>query len=951
MQVHDLGTLAVEVGGVDKTFGRSKQAILLSILVLHANRRIALDELVDVVWGGQRAARATVDSAVWRLRQSLTPTTGFDALTIEYDSGGYRLVVDPRQVDSSMFEAAALEAQALLRQESPQQCLTKADQALDLWRGRPYEWLADVPAAAAAVARLEELNGQVHETRIAALISLGDLEQALADLEPLLVRLPFREHLWAQRMTALAGRGRTEEALSSYQRLRTLLADETGMDPGPELRELHQQILAHNVTATPTPTAAVPAGRMVHLPRRSSPLIGREADTERLGSLILGNHPVTITGPGGTGKTRLAVEIASQVADVFPDGVWFVDLTMVTDPEPVVDVVISTLGLGAGSGTDALAALNTFLHHRRVLLVFDNCEHVLNAAATLIEEITADAAGPTVLATSREPLATDSEVIWTLAPLPVSPDGDITNSTSPAAQLFLDRAAQAAPQLDLSHQLHHIEAICYALDGLPLAVELAAARVRAFTLTEIKQQVTADPSRLARIGRGGARHHADLDATIEWSYRLLKPAEQAAHRHLSVLARPFTLDAAQAVLPSGSTTDTADLLSQLTHRSLLTADPDGDTGPSTFSQLATVRAHAGHRLRSSSEAAQAVARRDRWALNLLAQRPRLGHPNEITWCNRLEQNYATVRLAMNNAVETHSDPSWLLLGGHLQYFWYLRSRLVEGTTWLQSALDVWIDQVSPVEAAKARLLMAMAYEGQGWRDRAAPLLQQALPGLATDLPEDQLIGTAEILLGLLMQAWAMGDTDAQQLITPELAKIIERSHDDGLKLHSDAINCVLRIRDLDPRLADQARSVYQRARRVNNTYASIISCIVLTAVAQYTGDLHEAELWAARTVRLNLRAGASSGGLTLETLANIAAVTDAPERAARTYAASQYQAARGGLPWPRYPKTGQLMNQVKLRLGDEAYTASWNAGEHQSLREIAGELKTDPAAPVHLSLL
>jgi len=409
-----------------------------------------------------------------------------------------------------------------------------------LWRGDAYEVVGHTMAAAAATAKITELREQLVERRVDALLAVGDVSGALADLQVLTTQHPFRERLWAQLMIALARSGRIEEALQTFRRVRSLMRSEPGVEPGAELQRLHMQILAQETEREPDARRArasgPPASTGVRVPRPTSLLVGREYEVAGLQSWLTSKPLVTITGPGGSGKTRLAIEVALGSVKRFPDGVWFVDLTTVTDSHLVVDAITSTLGLVVGDRAP-LETIVDYVRARQLLLVIDNCEHVLEGVAETAEALQSDGGGSVLLTTRREPLDVGTEAIWELAPLPLQADTADPGAPPAATQLFVARMA-GPPGPD---ELPLIGQICEAVDGLPLAIELAAARTRWFSLAEILQQVTDDPSRLTRIGRGPADHRTTLWNAIGWSHQLLTATEQTIHRRLSVLPGPLLL--------------------------------------------------------------------------------------------------------------------------------------------------------------------------------------------------------------------------------------------------------------------------------------------------------------------------------------------------------------------------------------------------------------------------
>ncbi len=333
----------------------------------------------------------------------------------------------------------------------------------------------------------------------------------------------------------------------------------------------------------------------MHLPSRLSVLVGRSTELDRTARLLVSNRLVTLVGAAGCGKTRLAIEVARAAASLAPDGVWFVDLAAVSDSATVVDTVVSTVGIQQPLVGTTLTALRSYVRDRQILLLVDNCEHVLPGVHQLFDVLLSEDSQCRILATSREPVGLDGEVLWTLAPLAVRDNAAAAgDGPSPAAQLFLARAASADPLFEATeHTLAEVEAICAAVDGLPLAIELAAGRIRSASLAEVHRQVSTELAGLSRAGYVGTEHHRTVDLSIEWSVRLLPNAERALHARLSVLPGFFTVEAARAVADAAPVrpAEVAGLLTQLVHRSLLAVVPgDGNTFPTRFRQLATVRA-------------------------------------------------------------------------------------------------------------------------------------------------------------------------------------------------------------------------------------------------------------------------------------------------------------------------------------------------------------------------
>jgi DNA-binding SARP family transcriptional activator len=425
---------------------------------------------------------------VWRLRKLLEPQRSArqSPSVLRTEEPGYRLAVPPDTLESHIFIAAVERLPVLLAERDFGQALDLTSSALELWRGEPYEGVPEADWIGPVRERLVALHVDLNEYRVQALLDTGQPERAVSELVPLLAAHPFRERLWAQRMLGLYRSGRQAAALGAFTQVRRLLADELGGEPGPELRALQQELLDQAAGLDPVrPNPAASPGR-VQLPSRRSTIIGREDDLAAIVGALGGAGLVTLTGPGGTGKTRLAVEAAFAARGGFPDGVRFIDLTQTDDPCEVVTLTANTLGLGPQPSTTTDQLVLTFLAERQTLLVLDNCEHVLSGARGLADRILDHCPEVTVLATSREPLDLAGETRWPVAPLPVadpdSPTASARTMDGPAdaaVALFVERLSNLRPDLDLEGPDGvHIRQICAAVGGLPLGIELAAARAR-----------------------------------------------------------------------------------------------------------------------------------------------------------------------------------------------------------------------------------------------------------------------------------------------------------------------------------------------------------------------------------------------------------------------------------------------------------------------------------------
>jgi predicted ATPase/DNA-binding SARP family transcriptional activator len=982
MRVRDLGPLTVEVAGSQHALGGSRLAALLAVLAVNGNRRVSVDQLLEAVWGPDPGSHAsTLDTHIWRLRQLLEPDRPRRAPStiLVSDTGGYRLVAGPDELDSLRFARLAAEIEADGGDHAL--VLDRSDEALALWRGQPFDPFTDAAWAEAEAARLTSLQARVEEQRIDALVDLGRPEAALADLERLIVDRPYNERLWAQRMLALFRLGRTEEALATYQRARSVLLDEVGVDPGADLRELQQRILQQDETlgrpveihpalrppaaVTPSPAVAAPSPPAVvaesvslaavptparvtevHLPARMTPLLGRADELTRLGRLIEQFPLVTITGAAGSGKTRLSVDVARGAAAGSPDGVWFVDLSATEGDDVVAEVIASTVGFDAPPGLSAADALSDYLSSRAVLLVLDNCEHLLDQVGAIVDRVltrtgTGAAAASRILATSREPLGVDGEVIWTLEPLPVpsldEDDDSAEGAPVPAAlALFLARVTAADPTIVVDEAGRRAaREICVAVDGLPLALELAAARARSSTLDEIAEQVRRDPARLAAVSTGQGSH-ASVLAAIDFSYRLLSPAEQLMHRRIAVLPGPFVRQTAAALvandLPDELTA--VDVLPMLVHRSMLASIRSPQAGgASRFRQLAPVRAHARLELERAAEVDESLARRDAWALDLVRTHPPLNRTGVAGWYDRVAESYSAVRAILHQHLEQQPSETGVWLAARLTPMWFNRMRLVEGTRWLGLAVEI-TELRESVDSGLCRISLAAALSLRGGDVVLRPLVERAIADLAR--AEPHLIPQVASQVGLLARGlWTRGELAVLDLIADLIAGFAARLDDPDLELLTDALRC-LNPGDRSPdEAARTAEAVHARAVALDNPIAGYFGAAgrTLAAVARDRPD--EGVAWSDRTREMSRRLGEANPALYLETRGNMAVLGGEPAEAARLFAASEREAARDGLRWPLRALTAGSLARIRDTLTPDELDQARRDGARLTEADVA----------------
>jgi predicted ATPase/DNA-binding SARP family transcriptional activator len=621
VQIALLGPLEVRTdSGPPAEVGGARLRALLILLALDAGRVATTQRLIEGVWGAAPplGAANALQALVSRLRRAVPD------LPVESHPAGYRLAIPPDQVDVARFERLAGAGQAALPHD-PAAAAGLLREALGLWRGAALADVADADFARAPAARLTELRLSTIEDRIEAELKLGASgADVLAELEELAAEHPLRERLVALLVRALYAAGRPADALAAYERARNLLADQLGVDPSPALAALHVAILRGDPDLVPAPVPTPDATPRTNLRAALTSFVGREEDVVRVGKLVSESRLTTLIGPGGAGKTRLAVESARTRLDQMPDGVWLVELAPVTDGSEVPWSVLTALGLreqallaprsrtlspaepnearGVGEPLDRLVGA---LADKRLLLVLDNCEHLIDAAAATVDRLLGACPGVRVLATSREPLRITGENLWPVEPLAMPPaDAPAREVTCyPSVRLFADRAAAVRPGFAVDDQtVAPVVRICRALDGMPLAIELAAARLRSMT----PEQVATRLDDRFRLLTGGSRtalpRHQTLRAVVDWSWELLDEAERALLRRLAVFAGGATAEAAEQVCAGPvAAADVFDLLTVLVDKSLVVAVGDGRP---RYRLLETIRAYGLERLAEAGEAEQ-----------------------------------------------------------------------------------------------------------------------------------------------------------------------------------------------------------------------------------------------------------------------------------------------------------------------------------------------------------
>lgn len=713
-----LGPLQVLRHGEPVALEAPRRRALLALFLIHANEPLSTDRIIDEIWGNDPPGGGvkTLQVHVANLRKVLEPgrRKGEAALTLVTEHGGYSLRVASEAIDAGRLEKAVDAARGLMPGE-PERTADVLARALEEWRGRPYEDFAYERFAQTEIKRLDELRMIAIEDRIEADLALGRHRRLVGELEQLTGQHPLRERLWAHLMMAHYRSGRQGEALRAYQRARANLT-ELGIEPTPGLRRLEEEILLQD------PSLDLETERKRHnLPARIGTLLGRADEIDELGEHLADARQVTLTGPGGVGKTSLAVEVARRLVPMYRDGVWLVDLAPIRSGELVTNAIAEALGVSDVSGPDALQSLASRLRAQQLLLLLDNCEHLVQACAELTHALLRASPSTAVLATSRQPLRIPGETVRRIRPLPVPVDNRHDWTANEARQfasvrLFESSAAATGGGFvvtDTNASL--VVDICRRLDGIPLALELAAAQTDYLGIGDLAAHLGDDRMPIGEPSRVRPARQRTLDDTIQWSYNLLSPEEQQLFERLSVFEGEFDLDAVEAV---SSDARTVDVMGRLVASSMVgTTVPSGSSVHRRFRLLETLRSFGRDHLEKRGEAVGTARLHMAHYRDLVEQAAEATEPGaRAGWVDRLHLEYSNVRAAVDFSFEHEPASETARFASGLSVLWMRRLHSAEGWLVLKRMLD---DLESLPDAARLEVLVAAAFVSWGTGSYAA----------------------------------------------------------------------------------------------------------------------------------------------------------------------------------------------------------------------------------------
>jgi predicted ATPase/DNA-binding SARP family transcriptional activator/Tfp pilus assembly protein PilF len=889
LRFHVLGPLEAVVDGSAVAVGGPRAGSILSVLLIEAGAIVSRDRLIDEVWADDPPA-----TAVTALQVHISGLRKLVGEALRTYGAGYALQVTPEQVDAARFEALLGEVGQV---EDPAGRARLARAALALWRGDPFAGVPQVPTVAAARARLSELRLQAIEERVDADLALGRHVELAAELTELSIANPCRERLAGQLMLALHRAGRSADAIAALARVRRALQEELGVGLGSGLLALEQAIRRDD------PELAAPPP--IFLPSPQGSFIGRRRELADTGDLLVRTRLLTLVGPGGCGKTRLALELARRTLPDHPDGTRFVDLASLEPAASVAAAVLVEMDRRERSGETPAEALTSYLRDRRFLLLLDNCERVGEACGRLVLRLLERCPGLRVLVTSRQPLGLSGEVVLRVRGLATPPDEASPDDawSADAVRLLANRASAAAPARGLDPAV--AAAVCRRVDGLPLAIELVAARLASSSIEEIAANLDRALSLLATSGPGRQPRHRTMRAAIDWSHALLDPEERAVFRRLSVLVGTFDLSAAEEVAadpdgePPGRPADVMTVLFRLVDKSMI-APVSSFAGRTRYRLLDTVREYAAeqlanpadhpHEIRTPSprfrgdpgEADRTRRRHAAWCVRLVrsAMDPRSLFTEY--WPSRIDPEMASLRAAVEWSLRVGQVEQAMAIVAPLWPYFWLRGTACEGREWLLRCLAAIDDTPTPARGITLRAAALLTMHGGDYAE-ARRLGEECLANYRAVGDSRGLWGA---LNGLGLTAHAVGDYERALAHLRQALELAERTSDSTSRTMTlGGIGAVLRTLGRLDEAAEMLRTALHAAAEVGDprTQADVLHNMGL--LAAQVGDLDQARRRTRESVAAFGRFRFADGQLdAIETLASVEAADGRPFEALRLLA-------------------------------------------------------------------
>jgi predicted ATPase/DNA-binding SARP family transcriptional activator len=911
MHVRLLGSLSLELDEEPIRLGGSKQRTVLALLAVENGSVVSTDRLIEAAWGDDLPANPanTLQYQIAQLRK-LVEVDPSQPIHIITEAPGYRLNGASVEVDAVTFEKLLRSAQAALDSGNTEDAHADIDDALLMWRGPALDEFRYDEWARAEAVRLDELHTTAKELRIDVAFAQGRHGEVVADLERLVSQHPLRERLWEHLMEALYVTGRPTDALRAFQRARDALGD-VGVEPSEALTDLEIRILEQDpdLSVSPVPERSYPT----NLPSPPNELVGRDREMDDVADRLTSSRIVTLVGPGGAGKTRLATAAARSSLGDYPGGAWLVRLDVLEEPELIGAVVAESMGIRENPDLDVVDTIARSAGGRSTLIVMDNCEHLVDEVAPFVEHLVSKSPSISVLATSQVTLDVSGEAVIDVPPLALPGETESIYDRLDdvaAVTLFVQRATDAGTTVDGSDadSLAAVANIVSALDGMPLAVELAAARTRSMSLGEIAEGLKNRFEILGRGPRSAPARQRSLAGAMDWSLSLLAPDEREAVERLSVFVGGFDTEAAAAVTGTGIAR-TQDLLATLVDRSLLRRVKDVE-GAARFMMLETMREYAGKELTDPDAVRTAHLV---WYANFI-ERASLGicGADQISWLNRFAAEYENIRAALGWSIESGRLEIGIRMGSSLGRYWDWRGMLKEASEWLLRLSSSGREAVPE---------LAIVY---GWRAFLAwefgdAELAQRLSAESNRLASasGDLVSQAYAESGKALIARTEGNLDSARHACERIIKLSTEAGDPWMAAwaHSALATIELVAGDLEA-ASMQATATIDQFSALGDRHGVAWGLVAEAQIAQTLGDLNAAERLATEALDTSAATMDDRNVLwTLEILAHIALSRGETERAAQLWGATNPLRTSRGLT--SSPSKREELTEIESRLLDE----------------------------------
>lgn len=914
---------------------------LLAILLIHRQKTVSNDFLIDALWptSPPSNARALLHVRISELRRALNSGTRTSDSGIATHTSGYKLQVNPEQVDCDQFEQLAVEARAALVRGDHAKAYVMVGDALDLWRGGPFQEFEGQMFAESQIAHLTSLYLQAQEDRFTAALAMGNHAEVLTGAPQLVAEYPLREGIWHSLILAQYRVGRAGEALTTYRTVNDLLSESLGIDPSKELQQLYVQVLKQD------PVLDLPAGPentrvRPNLPAPITPFIGRRQELDEIQTMIGEHRLVTLLGSGGTGKSRLAIEVAREAAPSFPGGVWFAELPPRLHAEIAIQTLAKSLGLSEHPSLPLEQVVEDFILRDKILIVLDNCEHLVDEVADLTQRLLQACPQLSILVTTQERLGVPGEalrVVKGMAVAGLDAADPCSMMQSDAVRLLFERASAVRPGFSLNTtNMNSVAQICRRLDGLPLAIELAAALVDVMDLSQIADRLDDRFELLQRSMRDPQPRHQTLRAAVDWSYGLLTSPEQCLFQRIAIFVGGFSLEAAEEVCsqPGENSHTVIATLARLVDKSFVLSE-EGPGGGRRYKLLDSLRIFGLEKLRSNGDLQRLRDRHTSYYAAVAEEAAEwLNRSEQERWLHLLEVEHDNVRAALDWSIGAENYDTAARMAGSLYRFWDLRGHYAEGRRWLGAILQPHIT-VTPESRTKLLLGVATLAVIQGDLGNAAIACEEAA-SLARQTGSGASLAYALQYLGL-SQMYSGNYASAEAALGESLENAIDV---EDLWLESWAYVFLAAVA--------LSRGQHGRARRLGNQFlatpdshydAEAVGWInlIIGATEWYDGEFSASIPWLGRGFGIFMNLGGLWGlSVSIFLLSQLAGARG--DTAQQVVLMSAGEHLRNSIGVGLFPFMLNWLNDASTdcirKLGQKAFAQEWQEGESLPLEVV-----------------